>query len=109
MTRISRILVRKEGFRSCSSYPGAVSGGHRNNPSVGFARCQPVEGLSRPAIEPRRDRIELRRRQAAEVHALGEVLAQQAVGILVTAALPRAMRVAEVDLHPGVDGEALVL
>ena len=42
---------------------------------------------------------------AGEVGALREVLAQQPVGVLVRAALPGAVRVAEVDLHAGVDGE----
>lgn len=46
-----------------------------------------------------------------EVGALGEVLADQAVGVLVGAALPRGVRVAEVDGHvrrgadPFVQGE----
>ena len=39
---------------------------------------------------------------------LGEVLAQQAVGVLVGAALPGALGVAEVDLDTGVHAEAHV-
>jgi len=39
----------------------------------------------------------------AQVGALREVLAQQPVGVLVRAALPRAVRVAEVDRHARVD------
>jgi len=44
-----------------------------------------------------------------EVGALGEVLAQQPVGVLVAAALPWAARVAEVDLQAGVDAQRGVL
>ena len=40
---------------------------------------------------------------------LREVLAQQPVGVLVRASLPRTLGVAEVDLHAGVDGEPLVV
>ena len=36
-----------------------------------------------------------------EVGALGQVLAQQAVGVLIAASLPRAMRISKVDLHAG--------
>ncbi len=36
-------------------------------------------------------------------------MSQQAIGILISAALPWAMRVAEVDLHAGVDPQAGVL
>ena len=45
----------------------------------------------------------------AEVGALGEVLAQQAVGVLVGAALPGAVRVGEVDGEAGVDAQLGVL
>jgi len=41
----------------------------------------------------------------AEVGALREPLAQQAVGVLVRAALPGAVRVAEVDRQSGVDAQ----
>jgi len=40
----------------------------------------------------------------AEVFSLGQVVSQEAVGIFVDAALPRAMRVGEVDLDAGLFG-----
>ena len=43
-----------------------------------------------------------------QVGTLGEVLAEQAVGVLVAAALPGAAWVAEIDLDTGVDGELQV-
>ena len=45
----------------------------------------------------------------AEVSALWEVLSQQAVGVFVRAALPRALRVAEVDGQASVDAQPCVL
>jgi hypothetical protein len=44
-----------------------------------------------------------------EVGSFREVLAQQPVGVLVGAALPRALRVAEVDLKAAVDPQLRVL
>src|SRR5712664_2709597 len=45
----------------------------------------------------------------AEIGSLWEVLAQQAVGILVGAALPGTVRVAEVDLQPSADPQVRML
>ena len=39
----------------------------------------------------------------------GEMLSQQTVGVLVAAALPRAVWIAEIDPHVGSDGETLVV
>jgi hypothetical protein len=64
-----------------------------------------VEG----AIELGRDRIQGGLVELPQVGTLGQVLAEQAVGVLVGAALPRAARVTEVDLDAGVDGELGVL
>ena len=44
-----------------------------------------------------------------EIGPLGKVLAQQAIGILVSAALPWAMRVTEVDLQPRGDPQVRML
>lgn len=44
-----------------------------------------------------------------EVGAFGEELAQEAVGVLVRPPLPRAVRIAEIDLDAGVDCEAQML
>src|SRR6056297_3037900 len=45
----------------------------------------------------------------AEIRSLGKVLAEQTVGVLVAAALPRTLRVAEVDLKTGIDAKLRVL
>ena len=65
-----------------------------------------VENLTRAVVEQVLDMGELLMADLAEVHALGQELAHQAVGVLVGAALPRAVWVAEedVDLQVGAQG-----
>src|SRR5262249_29849863 len=55
-----------------------------------------------------RDPVEVRLREAREICSPREILSQQAVGVLVAAALPRTAWIAEIDLHVGGDGEVLV-
>src|SRR5450755_1146734 len=71
--------------------------------------CHPAERLSRSAVEFRGNSVELFLGEAVEVGALGEVLAQQPVGVLVRSALPRTAGIAEVDLDAAVDRERGVL
>src|SRR5829696_5359272 len=93
------------------------SSGRRNRASVtgskelvqSLGRGSPAQGLSRPAVEGDRHGCKVLGAVRAEVSALREVLAQQPVGVLVRAALPGAVRVAEVDLKTGVDPQAGVL
>jgi hypothetical protein len=72
-------------------------------PRVPVRVCLEPEGLSRAAIQLGRDGIQRCLVELAQVAALGEVLAEQAVGVLVGAALPGAAWVAEVDLDARVD------
>jgi hypothetical protein len=58
-----------------------------------------------PLVETLGDRIELFLAVDGQVGALRQVLAQEAVGVLAGPALPGAMRVAEVDLDPGLGGQ----
>src|SRR3954471_9672308 len=62
-----------------------------------LGRCSPAQGLSRSAVEGDRHGCKVLGAVHAEVGALWKVLAQQPVGVLVRAALPGAVRVAEVD------------
>src|SRR3954451_280316 len=59
----------------------------------------PSERLARAAVERVGDGGQVARLVAREVGALGEVLAQQSVGVLVSGALPGALRPTEVRLH----------
>ena len=60
-----------------------------------------AQRLARPGIQLPGYRIQLFLREATQVAALGQILPQQAVGVLVEASLPRTMRIGEVDRHPG--------
>ena len=82
---------------------GALSAGHRDSSREGFGGCHPAESLSRARIELRRHRIEMGVGMHRQVGALGKILAEQAVDVLVGAALPGTVRIAEVDLDRGVD------
>src|SRR3954447_7700776 len=74
-----------------------------------LGRCPPAKGLSRPAVEGDRHGRKVLGTVHAEVSALREVLAQQPIGVLIRAALPGAVGIAEVDLKTGVDPQASVL
>src|SRR5215210_7295937 len=74
-----------------------------------LGRCSPAQGLSRPAVEGHRHGREVLGAVPAEVGALWKVLAQQPVGVLVRAALPGAVGIAEVDLETSVDPQPRVL
>src|SRR5215207_1799361 len=71
-----------------------------------LGRCSPAQGLSRPAVEGDRHGRKVLGAVHAEVSALREGLAQQPVAVLVRAALPGAVGIADVDLKTGVDPQA---
>jgi colicin import membrane protein len=56
----------------------------------------PSEGFARPVVDLVGDGVELFLAVARQVRALGQVLPHQAVGVFVGAALPRAVRIAEI-------------
>ena len=65
-----------------------------------------VQCLAGPVVGFRGDCVGVFLGVSGRVGPLGEVLAQQAVGVLVGAALPEAVGVAEVRLHVGRGGHA---
>src|ERR1700735_536193 len=80
--------------------PGAWSGRRRGQELIQrLSRGLPAQGLARPGVQLISDRGQVLRAVHRQVRALGEVLAQQPVGVLVRAALPGRMRVAEVDVQ----------
>jgi hypothetical protein len=85
----------KGGFNRSSQHRDSWA--RRQNLSKPFGRRVPPEGLEGPVVELGRNRGEALGVVRAQVRALGEVLAQQPVGVLVAAALPGARRIAEVD------------
>src|SRR4051812_27588854 len=109
---------RSRAVLPCGTITGAVdSSGCRNTAYVtgleelvqSLGRCSPAERLSRPAVEGHRHGCKVLGAVRAEVGALWKVLAQQPVGVLVRAALPGAVGIAEVDLNACVDLQARVL
>src|SRR6266568_4425454 len=93
----------------------SVGGGTTNrngffqNLSERLGRGSPAEGFTRSTVELVRDLVEAGLAETSKAVTFGKVLAEQAVGVLVGAALPGAAGVAEVDGDPGVDSEAFVL
>ena len=69
----------------------------------------PAECLAGSGVEGGDNGVELLVGPARQVGAFGEVLAQQAVGVLVAGSLPWGVGVAEVDVDSGVDLELDVL
>src|SRR3954467_13964707 len=104
-TRITtvRMKVDSRGRRN-TAY---VTGSEELVQSLG--RCSPAKGLSRPAVEGHRHGGKVLGAVRAEVGALWKGLAQQPIGVLVRAALPGAVGIAEVDLETSVDPQAGVL
>jgi hypothetical protein len=76
--------------------------------SQSIGRGFEAQGLARALIEPQSDRVEVGLGEAREIGCSREVLSQQAVGVLVAAALPGTAWIAEVNLHVGGNREALV-
>ena len=75
----------------------------------GLRGSLPSERLPRSAVERSGHGLEIADAVSAEVGAFGEVLAEQAIGVLVRAALPRAVGVTEEDRHAGLDTQLSML
>src|SRR5512132_3581494 len=66
----------------------AASSGDRNDRVEHLRWCPPSQSLSRTIVEGLSDGVQIGRRLQAQVAALGQVLADQPIGVLVRAALP---------------------
>src|SRR2546430_13500830 len=86
----------------------AASTGRRNSTAEHLAWFHPSQGLSRARVELSCDSGEIRLSVDAQVGVLWKVLTEQAIGVLVAAALPGAVRVAE-DVNFGIDRKPHVL
>ena len=74
-----------------------------------FSGAAKVEAFSRSGIELPGNGIELGLRESSEIGSLGKILAKQAIGILIDAALPRAVRIGEIDRDASDFGKARML
>src|SRR5437773_508335 len=95
---------------------GEASGEHRlsstdrrNSPAKHFGWFHPIQGLSRAVVQLPGDGVEMSGAVEAQVILAREVLAEQTVGVLIAAALPWAVGVAEVDHHVRVRAEPYVV
>ncbi len=91
----------------------ADSTGRRNMVSFGvleqrvqcLCRGSPAEGLTRTPVERSCNSFEVIKTVQAKIGALWRVLALQAIGVFICAALPWAVRIAEVDRQISGDGQ----
>ncbi len=86
----------------------AVSTVRRNTGSEFTRRSLKAQGFPRALIEAQGYFVEFGLRVLRQVGFLRKVLSQEPVRVFIGAALPRALWIAEVDVHLRGDGEALV-
>jgi hypothetical protein len=79
----------------------AGSTGRCNTGVKSLCRGFELQGLPRPFIELTRHLIQISLRVHRQVGSLGKVLSQQTVGVLIGTALPRTLRIAEVNVDVG--------
>src|SRR5271166_2279142 len=65
-----------------------------------LSRCPPVQRLSRPRIQGYRHGFQVVRAVRAEICSFWKILTQEAIRVFVCAALPWALRIAEVHAYP---------
>ncbi|KJZ32864.1 hypothetical protein TW83_01025 [Paracoccus sp. S4493] len=82
-----------------------VSFGVREQRVQCLCRGSPAEGFARTSVERSCNSFEIIRTVQAKIGSLREVLAQQAIGVFICAALPWAVRIAEVDRQISGDGQ----
>jgi len=87
----------------------ALSTDRCNSAAEHLGWFHPSQRLSRASVELPGHRGEIGACVGAKVRTSREVLTKQTIGVLAAATLPRAVRVAEVDIDVGVDGETDVL
>src|SRR5438046_1431959 len=80
---------------------GAGSTGRRNTGAKSLCRGFKLQGLTWSFVELTSHFVQMGLRVRRQVGALWKVLSQQAIGVLVRPALPRALRIAEVNIDVG--------
>src|SRR4029077_20230006 len=84
-----------------SPLSAAGSTGRRNTGAKSLCWGFKLQGLTRPFVELTRHFVQIGLRVHGQVGALGKVLSQQAIGVFIRAALPRTLRIAEVNIDVG--------
>src|ERR1700722_11079026 len=84
-----------------SVHRGAGSTGRRNTGVKSLRWGFKFQGLTRSVVELTSHFVQMGLRMHRQVGALRKVLSQQAIGVLVRSALPRALRIAKIDVDVG--------
>ena len=106
--KLRRRVRTLEEEREILKKAAVESAGQRNAVREDISGRLESQGLSWTLVEPTSDLVQIGLRQTRQFHPVGEVLSQKAVGILIRASLPRALWIAEEDLHVRGDAEVLV-
>jgi transposase len=97
--RIRELEQENRELRRANSM--AESSGERNDSCVSLRWCHVAEGLAWSVVQASLNSLEVSGRVNRQVGALGQVLAQEPVGVLVRPALPWRVCIAEIDRDPG--------
>src|SRR6476620_11936090 len=79
----------------------AGSTGRRNTGVKSLCWCFKLQGLTWSFVELTRHVLQIGLRVHGQVGSFGKVLSQQAIGVFVRSPLPRALRIAEVNIDVG--------
>src|SRR6266404_7244685 len=90
-------------------FASAGSTGRRNTSVKSLCRGFKLQGLTWPFVELTRHFVQIGLRVHRQVGALWKVLSQQAVGVLVRPALPRALRIAKIYVDVGRQGKSSMI
>src|SRR6266566_1964374 len=100
--------IRTTRRRECPLLP-AGSTGRRNTLAKSLGWGLEVQCFPWPFVEFTRHAVEMGLGVRRQIGSVREVLPQQPVGVFVGSALPRALRIAEIDGDVGFHGEALMI
>ena len=92
----------------CPLYP-AGSTGRRNTGVKSLRGGFKLQGLTWSFVELTSHFVQVGLRVHRQIGALGKVLSQQAIGVLIRAALPRALRIAKIDVDVGRQRKAAMI
>src|SRR5258705_13979640 len=89
---------RAVGMPSSATKSAAGSTGRRNTCAKSLCWGFKLQGLSWPFVELTSHFVQIGLRVHRQVGALGKVLSRQTIGVLIRPALPRALRIAKVNV-----------
>src|SRR6476620_617625 len=98
----------KSDIAQCPKSP-AGSTGRRNTGIKSLCWGFKLQGLTWSFVELTSHFVQIGLRMHRQVGAFRKVLSQQTIGVLIRAALPRALRVAEVDIDVGRQGKSSMI